>query len=220
LAGAAWAERPRRFLVEMRSLAKVRIMLNGNPDHPLTRRRAISLIAGTAILGAAGVSRLMADTKAPPKLDVPYVPTPNDVVDRMLQLARVGPDDYLIDLGCGDGRIPVTAAQRFGISAYGVDIDPVRIAEARENARQAGVADKVRFEVRNLFQTDISRASVLTLYLLPHVNLELRPRILSELKPGTRVVSHQFDMGDWYPERTEKIGARSIHLWTVPATKA
>lgn len=194
-------------------------MLNGNPDHPLTRRRAISLIAATGILGAAGVSRLMADTKSPPKLDVPYVPTPKDVVDKMLELARVGSDDYLIDLGCGDGRIPVTAAQRFGISAYGVDIDPVRIAEARENAREAGVENKVRFEVRNLFQTDISRASVLTLYLLPHVNLELRPRILSELKPGTRVVSHQFDMGDWQPEKTVHVNGRTIYLWRVPQRK-
>jgi SAM-dependent methyltransferase len=193
-------------------------MITGRPTSPhLNRRQIVSLLAGTAVLGAAGLSHAWGESKAPPSLDVPYVPTPTDVVDKMLELARVRPDDYLIDLGCGDGRIPVTAAQRYGIKAYGVDIDPRRISEARANAKEAGVEDNVRFEVKNLFDTPISEASVLTLYLLPRINLELKPRILSELKPGTRVVSHQFDMGDWKPERTERLSHRSVYLWTVPA---
>ncbi len=154
---------------------------------------------------------------APLNLDVPYVPTPQEVVDKMLSLAQVRDGDYLIDLGCGDGRIPVTAAQRFNIRAYGVDIDPKRITEAREKAKEAGVTDKVVFEEKNLFDTNLSDATVLTLYLLPRINLELRPRILSELKPGTRVVSHAFDMGDWAPDQFEKVNGRNVYLWTVPA---
>lgn len=185
-----------------------------------SRRTASVAVAAIAIaLTGGGLGPLVADqltASAPPTLDVPYVPTPDEVVERMLRLADVRPGDRLIDLGSGDGRIPIAAAKRFGIRASGVDIDPKRVAEARANAKSAGVEDKVTFEVRNLFETPIADATVLTLYLLQRVNLELKPRILSELRPGTRVVSHQFDMGDWKPDRTETVGHRTIYLWTVP----
>src|SRR6476620_7007982 len=157
---------------------------------------------------------------------VPYVPTPQVVVDRMLQMAKVTPQDYLIDLGSGDGRIVVTAAKKYGARGFGVDLNPTRISEANENARQAGVVNKVAFYQRDLYETDLSEATVITMYLLPRVNLELRPRIL-DLKPGTRVVSHDFSMGDWKPELHEELeakdkyggsGGRSdIYLWIVPA---
>jgi len=153
-----------------------------------------------------------------PKLDVPYVPTPTAVLDKMLEFAAPTKDDYLIDLGCGDGRIPVAAAQRFGTRGLGVDIDPQRIREANENAELANVTDKVTFRVANLFDTKISDASILTLYLLPNINLELRPRLLEELKPGTRVISHDFDMREWEPDRVERIGtSKIVYMWVVPA---
>jgi precorrin-6B methylase 2 len=151
------------------------------------------------------------------KLDVPYVPTPQEVVDRMLELGEVGPEDFVIDLGSGDGRIPVTAASRFGAEALGVDIDPQRIQEAEANARDAGVDGRVEFRQQDLFQTPINEASVLTMYLLPSVNVKLRPRLLEELQPGTRVVSHAFDMGEWEPDHHEMIEHRNIYLWIVPA---
>jgi hypothetical protein len=157
---------------------------------------------------------------------VPYVPTPQNVVDRMLEIAKVGPQDYLIDLGSGDGRIVVTAARKYGARGFGVDLNPTRISEANENARSAGVTDKVQFHQRDLFETDLASATVITMYLLPRVNLELRPKLL-ELKPGTRIVSHDFSMGDWKPEHHEEVeakgkyggaGGRSdIYLWIVPA---
>ncbi|MBY0226077.1 MAG: class I SAM-dependent methyltransferase [Hyphomicrobium sp.] len=151
-----------------------------------------------------------------PKLDVPYVPTPQPVVDKMLDMAGVTKNDVVIDLGSGDGRIPVTAAKQYGAKAIGVDINPERIREAQQNARAAGVEDKVEFKQQDLFKTDLGEATVLTMYLLAGVNMKLRPRILTELEPGTRVVSHSFDMGDWKPERTETVDGRTIHFWTVP----
>jgi SAM-dependent methyltransferase len=150
------------------------------------------------------------------KLDVPYVATPQAVVDKMLELANVTKDDYLIDLGCGDGRIPITAARQFGTRGMGVDIDPARIYEANVNAVNAHVRDKVEFKQKDLFQTDFSKATVLTMYLLPRINLELRPRILSQLKPGTRVISHSFDMGDWKPDKKIIVENHPIYLWIVP----
>ena len=160
---------------------------------------------------------------------VPYVPTPQVVVDRMLEIAKTGPHDYLIDLGSGDGRIVVTAARKYGTRGFGVDLNPTRIAEANENARTAGVSDKVAFYQRDLFETDLTQATVITMYLLPRVNLELRPKIL-ELKPGTRIVSHDFSMGEWKPDVHEELeasdkyagqGGRSdIYLWFVPAKAA
>ena len=152
--------------------------------------------------------------------DVPFVVTPQEVVDEMLRVAGVTRDDVVYDLGCGNGRIVITAAQKFGARGVGVDIDPQRIKEANENARQAGVTGRVIFRQQDLFDADIREATVVTLYLLPDVNLKLRPKLLAELKPGTRVVSHAFDMGDWKPDRTVKLRVAgsevSIHSWVVP----
>lgn len=150
-------------------------------------------------------------------LDVPYVPTPQAVVDRMLELGGVTDKDYVIDLGSGDGRIPVTAAKRYGARALGVDLNPTRIQEAEANAKSNQVTDKVTFKNQDLFHTPIGEASVLTMYLLPSVNMQLRPRILEELAPGSRVVSHAFDMRDWEPDRRETVEGKSIYLWIVPA---
>ena len=162
---------------------------------------------------------LLAPAAAAQPYDVPYVPTPQVVVEEMLRIAQVRPDDYVIDLGCGDGRIPVTAASHFGARALGVDIDPGRIAESHANARAAGVTARVEFVNGNLFDLDLSRASVVTMYLLPDINLKLRPKLLATLKPGTRVVSHAFPMGDWKPDRLVMV-QRNIYYWTVPAQVA
>lgn len=151
-----------------------------------------------------------------PRLDVPYVPTPDEVVDKMLVVAKVGRKDTLYDLGCGDGRIVVTAAKKYGARGTGIDINPQRIEEARSNAKTAGVEDRVQFRVGNLFETDVSPATVVTLYLLPDINLKLRPRLWEQLKVGARVVSHDFAMGDdWPPERVEKLGNKTIYYWTI-----
>jgi len=152
-----------------------------------------------------------------PKLDVIYVPTPQAVVDRMLEMAEVKPTDFVIDLGCGDGRMVITAAKKYGARGYGVDIDPERIKESNENAQQAGVTDKVEFKVADLFQEDISKADVMTMYLLTSINLRLRPLILDKLKPGSRVVSHAFDMGDWEPDQRDTVDGKHIYFWYVPA---
>lgn len=135
------------------------------------------------------------------QLDVPYLPTPQVVVEEMLKLAQVKGDDVLYDLGSGDGRIVITAAQKLGTRGVGVEMDPQRIQEANENAQKASVDDRVQFVQQDLFQTDLSKATVVTLYLLPDLNLKLRSRLLSQLKPGTRIVSHEFDMGEWKPQR-------------------
>jgi ribosomal protein L11 methylase PrmA len=148
--------------------------------------------------------------------DVPYVPTTPEVVDAMLELAKVNSKDVVYDLGCGDGRIVITAAKKYGASGVGIDIDPERIEEANKNAREAKVTDKVRFIQGDLFKTDFSKASVVTLYLLSSVNLRLRPILLKQLKPGTRIVSHAFDMGDWKPEQTVKVDGTTVYYWTVP----
>jgi precorrin-6B methylase 2 len=154
-----------------------------------------------------------APTRAP---DVVYVPTPQEVVEGMLELANVKGDDVLYDLGSGDGRIPITAAQKYGTRGVGIDINPQRISEANQNAQKAGVTDKVEFRQADLFESDFSEATVVTLYLLSDLNVKLRPKLLRELKPGTRIVSHAFDMGDWKPVRTEQIGNNRIYLWVVP----
>jgi trans-aconitate methyltransferase len=152
--------------------------------------------------------------------DVIFVPTPQEVVDKMLEIAKVGKDDVLYDLGSGDGRIPVTAAKRFGIRAVGIDIDPERIREANANAKKNGVTSLVQFRQENLFTTQFADATVITLYLLPDLNVKLRPRLLAELKPGTRIVSHQFDMGTWKPDRKVELNGRTIYLWTIPARQS
>ena len=156
----------------------------------------------------------------PPALarDVPYVPTPEKVVERMLEIAQVGPNDVVYDLGSGDGRIVIAAARTRGARGVGIDIDPDRVKEARANARSAGVSDRVEFREADLFKTDLGEATVVTLYLLSSVNLQLRPKLL-ELKPGTRIVSHAFDMGDWKPLKTEKVGTSTVYYLVVPERK-
>jgi hypothetical protein len=152
-----------------------------------------------------------------PRLDVPYIATNLEVVDAMLGLARIRPNDTVIDLGSGDGRILISAARSLGARGLGVDIDPARIRESTANAEEAGVSGRVRFRQQDLFETPLGDADVLTLYLLPEVNLRLRPRILSQMRPGTRVVSHDFDMGDWHWDERRRVGNATIYLWTIPA---
>lgn len=152
--------------------------------------------------------------------DVPYVPTPEAVVNEMMSLAKVGSEDVLYDLGSGDGRIPISAAQKFGTRGVGIDINPQRVREANENAKKAGVTDLVEFRQQDLFESDFSEATVVTLYLLPDINLKLRPQLFEQLKPGTRVVSHDFDMGDWKPERVVEVKGpnrtHTLYYWTIP----
>jgi len=147
--------------------------------------------------------------------DVIFVPTPQTVVDEMLKVANVKKGDVLYDLGSGDGRIVITAAKRFGVRGIGIDIDPQRIAEANENARKEGVTHLVTFKQADLFSTDISEATVVTLYLLPRLNVKLRPKLFTELKNGTRIVSHAFDMAEWLPEKHLKVDGRDVYYWTI-----
>jgi SAM-dependent methyltransferase len=149
--------------------------------------------------------------------DVPYVPTPMDVVYRMLEMAEVGPGDIVYDLGCGDGRIVNTAAKEMGATGVGIDIDPQRIQESKANAQAAGVTDRVEFFQQDLFESEIGEATVVALYLLPRINLRLRPKLLSELEPGTRVVSHAFDMGEWQADQMDTVSGREIFYWIIPA---
>jgi SAM-dependent methyltransferase len=175
-----------------------------------------------AIASAAGLAQsIVEDPPAQPReLDVPYVPTKQAVVERMLELAGVTSKDIVYDLGCGDGRIVVTAARKHGARGVGIDIDPKRIEEATYIARRTGVTDKVKFRIGDLFDADIREATVVTLYLLPEINLRLKPKLLRDLKPGTRVVSHDFTMGrDWLPEKTVRLGNDTIYLWTIPPRK-
>jgi len=151
------------------------------------------------------------------KLDVWYVPTPHEIVDRMLDVAGVRTGDVVYDLGCGDGRMVIAAAKKFATRGVGVDLDPARIREARANAKKAGVEHLVTFEVADMFETDVSEATVVMLYLLPELNRRLKPKLLAELRPGARIVSHDFDMGrDWPPDRYVKLGTSGIYLWRVP----
>ena len=178
---------------------------------------ALALALGTLVVGSTVAQQQLKPLDKDP--EVPYVPTHELVVAEMLKVAKVGKNDVLYDLGSGDGRIPITAAKRFGTRGVGVDIDPARITEARANAVKAGVADKVKFMQQDLFETDIKEATVVTLYLLPDVNLRLRPKLLADLKPGTRVVSHNYDMGDWKPLQTITVKVpeeHTIYYWVVP----
>ena len=174
-----------------------------------------------ALLGLVLTASLLAQSgqKRPdaPQL-APYVPTPAEVVDRMLQLGEVGKNDVLYDLGCGDGRIPITAAKRFGTRGVGVDIDPQRIAEANANAKKEGVTHLVTFKLQDAMATDVSEATVVTLYLLSASNLKLRPILTKQLKPGARIVSHAFSMGDWQPDKVDTFvdssgTTRTLYLW-------
>lgn len=155
-----------------------------------------------------------------PQLDVPYAATRPETVALMLDMGSVGPGDFVIDLGTGDGRILIAAARDRDARGLGVDIDPVMIRRAQAAARRAGVADRVTFEVADLFDMSLREADVVTMYLLPEVNLRLRPRLLSELRPGARVVSHAFDMGDWEPDDTRRMGGDVVYRWTIPGPVA
>jgi ribosomal protein L11 methylase PrmA len=177
------------------------------------------LIALAAACSFAAPVALLAQAQKQPATqypDVIFVPTPQEVVEDMLRLANVQKGDVLYDLGSGDGRIAITAARKYGIKATGIDIDPERIREANENAKKAGVTDRVQFRQENLFTADFRDATVITLYLLPDLNVKLRPKLWNELKPGTRIVSHQFEMGAWKPEKRLESNGRTIYFWTVP----
>ena len=155
--------------------------------------------------------------KARPRLDAPYVVTDNEVVNAMLEMAQVRPNERVVDLGSGDGRILIAAARSLGARGLGVDIDPARIRESTANAAAAGVAHRVTFRREDLFQTPLGDADVLTLYLSNDINFRLRPRILAQMRPGARVVSHDFNMGDWRPDQTQRVGTATVNLWIVPA---
>ena len=164
------------------------------------------------------VSQVISDGQEKIKLDVPYEPSSEEVVGAMLEIAKVGKNDLVYDLGCGDGRIVIAAAQKAGARGVGVDLDPERIKESLENARKANVTDRVQFFQQDLFQTEIGKATVVMLYLWPEVNLKLRPKLFRELKPGTRVVSHSHDMGSWEPDQTITASeGHRVHFWVIPA---
>lgn len=151
----------------------------------------------------------------PPNADVIYIPTPDEVVEAMLEFAQVKSTDVVYDLGSGDGRIPIYAAQKYGARGVGVEINPILVQEANENAKQAGVANRVRFVQQDMFQADITEATVVTLFLLESLNERLRPKLQAELGHGARIVSHEFRMGEWAPEKSIEVIRRMIHLWTV-----
>jgi hypothetical protein len=184
--------------------------------------RALALIAGLGLPGVGDTQGFLSNA--------PYVPTPQSTVDRMLEMAKVGPTDYVIDLGSGDGRIPITAAKRFGARAVGIEIEADLIEKSRFDAKWEGVADRVTFRAEDLFTTDLRPATVLTLYLFRELNIQLRPRILEQMKPGTRVVTHDWDMGEWEPDVSltspapdKPVGLdrnSKIFLWYVPAKMA
>jgi SAM-dependent methyltransferase len=187
------------------------------PSRTFHRARLTTIALATAAFITLSDSALAQRTDRPP-LDVPYVPTPPEVVERMLEMAAVRRDDFVIDLGSGDGRIAIAAARK-GARALGIDIDPERILEAQDNAKKAGVRDRALFKRQDLFDARLGDATVLSMYLLTKINLDLRPRIL-DLKPGTRVVSHSFDMGDWKADVHSDIGHRQVFMWIVPAKAA
>jgi SAM-dependent methyltransferase len=183
----------------------------------------LKLLLSALLLLCAGATATAAEeaaTRPKRKLDVWYVATPPEIVDRMLDVAKVRTGDVVYDLGCGDGRMVIAAAKKFGTRGVGVDLDPARIREARANAKQAGVEGLVTFKVADLFETDIREATVVMLYLLPNLNQRLRPKLFAELRPGARVVSHDWDMGrDWPPDRSVKLGGDAIYLWVMPERK-
>jgi SAM-dependent methyltransferase len=198
---------------------------------------ALALSSSLLLACARGNESRVEATKDPPKLelpsrvtkgqrapDVPYEPSPEHVVSEIIRLARLAPGDVLYDLGCGDGRIVIAAVEKPGVRGVCVDIDPERIAESRENARRAKVEERITFLTQDLFETNIRDATVVTLFLWPKVNLKLRPKLLEELAPGTRVVSYMHDMGDWAPDETVPVhsGTRdtAVYLWVIPRTPA
>jgi SAM-dependent methyltransferase len=177
----------------------------------------LKIITGLVVCVTAGcVAEGQSPSTEQIPINTPYVTTPPQIVDAMLELANVSSSDTVFDLGCGDGRIVISAAKKYGAGAVGIDINPARIEEARANALSAGVTDRVSFEVNDLFEADIRNATVVALYLLPEANMRLRPRLLRELRPGTRVVSHGFDMGDWKPDKEKLVDGEHVYLWTIP----
>ncbi len=185
-----------------------------SPDSPSFPRRRALIFAVLFSLLLAGIPIAAQETEV--HKDVPYVPTPPEVVESMLKLGNVHAGDIHYDLGCGDGRIVIMAVQKFGATrGTGYDIDPQRIKEANDNAKEAGVTNKVKFILGNLFDADFRDATIVTLYLLPDVNLKLRPKLLKDLKVGSRIVSHQFDMGDWEPDQKIQMDWRTVYMWTV-----
>ncbi len=211
---------------------------------PLKRRmRSVLLFAGVALGSATGLLLGCKDTETDPPApkarvevdsptvepldvtlsdrldaDVPYAPTPMPVVDQMLAMAEVDTNDVVYDLGSGDGRIVIRAAKKYGSRGVGIEIDPERVAEARANAREAGVQDLVEFRQKDLFGADMHEATAVTLYLLPDVNLDLRPLLFEQLQPGTPIVSHGFDMGEWKPDATDTVDTDTVYRWTIPET--
>ena len=179
----------------------------------IARRRNVTASALLLIAGA-GAGPVLGQ----PQFDVPFVPTSMVVVDEMLRLANVGPDDLVMDLGSGDGRVVIAAAKKFGARGLGVELDQYLLMQSEESTRQAGVEKRVKFVEQDIFKTDLSPATVITMYLFPEVNLKLRPRLLA-LKPGTRIVSHDYDLGDWRPDRTSTL-RKEVFLWIVPARVA
>ena len=173
----------------------------------------------TSLLAVAFATSIAAPSGAqePRSPDVHFVPTPHEVVSAMLEVAQVQKSDVLYDLGSGDGRIVIAAAKKHGTRGTGIDLDPARIEESRTAARKAGVTDKVEFRQADLFETDLRKASVVTLYLLPTLNVKLRPKLYQELRPGSRIVSHAFDMGDWKPDSTFMASTSAVFYWVMPA---
>jgi tRNA G37 N-methylase Trm5 len=178
--------------------------------------RSVVLVATMAVASIPGASIAVAQETPARRPDVIYVPTPEAVVEAMLQVANVSKNDIVYDLGCGDGRIPVTAARKYGARGVGIDIDPQRIKEANENVTKNNVGDRVKIVQGDLFEQDLSQATVVTLYLLPSLNVKLMPKLMKELKPGTRIVSHAFDMGDWKPEKELDVDGSKVYYWTIP----
>jgi SAM-dependent methyltransferase len=186
-------------------------------DYSISRRQmGLQMLATAAAFVATPALAQMKGDGASPQLDVHFVPTPMEVVDKMLEMAELKKGEFLIDLGSGDGRIPIRAVKAHGARALGVDLDPRRLKEAAENARKEGVEDQVTFRMQNLFETDLSKADVISMYLLSSINMKLRPKLL-ELRPGVRIVSHAFNMGDWQPEKHERVEGRNAYMWRVPA---
>ena len=183
---------------------------------PMGGCRHVALLGCLVVLAAAGCLY--------PGAEVPYVQTPTEVVAEMLRLAGVNGNDVVYDLGSGDGRLVIAAARDFGARGVGIEIDPHLVAQSAESARRAGVADRVKFLAANLFDIDLSDATVVTLYLSPELNLRLRPKLLRELRPGSRIVSHDFAMGDWTPQHTISVPTRDrvakVFLWVVPPSTA
>lgn len=178
-------------------------------------------VALSVVILAALPSDASAQTRMKREPELIYVPTPQNVVDKMLEVAKVTKDDYVFDLGSGDGRIPITAAARYGARGFGVEINSRLVAEARANAKAAGVADRVEFRQQDLFKTSVREATVVGLYLFVWANVKLRPRLISELRPGSRIVAHDFPIGDdWQPDIAEDFESRTVYLWYVPAQVA